>query len=222
MIIDLSALLSSETIELIVLNRQGLSGLYKQLYKQAENIIWTDGAANRIFQEIGFDSQNYLPNVIIGDMDSITSESSEYFSTVSLISDDDQDTTDLEKALKLSTEKNVLILTDNGGRLDHILGCFSAVARYLAQDRKFFIYGINNISFFVKDGDSIKADNWKYCGFFPMFGKTIITTQGLKWNLTDTEIEFGGTVSISNEIIGEIKVSCNLPILFTLTQRLEC
>ena len=55
-----------------------------------------------------------------------------------------------------------------------------------------------------------------------MFGKTIITTQGLKWNLTDTEIEFGGTVSISNEIIGEIKVSCNLPILFTLTQRLEC
>ena len=92
-------------------------------------------------------------------MDSITSESSEYFSTVSLISDDDQDTTDLEKALKLSTEKNVLILTDNGGRLDHILGCFSAVARYLAQDRKFFIYGINNISFFVKDGDSIKADN---------------------------------------------------------------
>ena len=57
-----------------------------------------------MYEELGSDEERsrYLPNIIIGDMDSISSEASSFYSACFQEKDNDQDSTDLTKALKIS------------------------------------------------------------------------------------------------------------------------
>ena len=57
------------------------------------------------------------------------------------------------------------------------------------------------------------------CGLVPMGSKVdSITTSGLKWNLENSETEFGGLLSTSNHVVGDngmITVETTQPIFFT-------
>ena len=61
------------------------------------------------------------------------------------------------------------------------------------------------------------------CGLVPL-GSSVdnITTRGLKWNLSNGALRFGGLVSTSNELVDEqVQVETPEPLLFTLDTRLN-
>lgn len=67
---------------------------------------------------------------------------------------------------------------------------------------------------------SIVIQEGPTCGLIPMGCKCeSMTTSGLKWDLQETESEFGGLVSTSNHIIGDdrgvIIVEASHPVIFT-------
>lgn len=222
MITDLDCLFISQGFDLVILNRPGLTGLYKELYTLADNVFCVDGAANRLFSELANEIFDFLPSVVIGDMDSISPEAYEFFSKsvqgLTFVVDNDQNTTDLEKVLKLSKKRVVIVLTDNAGRLDHTFGAFSAIADEAYAARQIYLYGIGNIAFIARNGDEIRGSDWKYCGLIPIFGRALISTQGLKWNISNKFIQMGKFISVCNEFTGPVKIDTDTPILITISK----
>ena len=213
--LDLNSIISSGGYDLIVLNRPGLSSLYKSLYPLSNQKIFTDGAAIRIRDELQETFPNYLPSLIIGDFDSCAEDGS--FNGIVKLKVEDQDYTDLDKALDITTQEIIIILTDFGGRLDHTLGAFNSICNENYSQRKIFLYSKDNIAFFVKDEARFKADDWKYCGIFPMCGKTSINTSGFTWNMKNQESSFGGLVSFCNVLDREGSITVDKPVLMVFS-----
>lgn len=156
-------------------------------------IIAADGAANNLMK-IGI-----IPDVAVGDLDSLEPQYKKQLKTHYYY---DQNLCDYEKSL-LYLEKQQLIPTIvtgiNGGALDHIL---------------------NNINIFIKTGNllyapplwgyTLRAQEKKIFELSPntkisIFGipEVVISTQGLKWNLSQQHLSFPGNSSISNKSVKE-------------------
>ena len=216
MIVNLKNLFSNP-YDLIVLNRPGLSSTYKNLYKNASKILWTDGAANKLYEELNEEVLEYLPNTIVGDMDSINPEISSYFSNVPQMKIDNCDNTDLDKALDLCDNKTIIALTDHSGRLDHLIGAFSSILKYNPESQV-FLYNPTNLAFIIRKLTIINAENWEYCGIIPLLGNTRVTTTGLKWNLNGDFTSFDGLLSTCNGFTGEASIESSFPVLFTISK----
>ncbi|MDR0640489.1 MAG: thiamine diphosphokinase [Holosporales bacterium] len=155
-------------------------------------VIAADGAANQLI------SQGVAPDVVIGDLDSVDYE---LLARLNCVRIDDQDSSDFQKAITYMRPRELLpciILGMTGGYADHIL---------------------NNISIFNDCDESIfltpsmlgqkltQNDNFS----FPLntklsvfgFPKGIITTKGLRWNLTKSQLEFCGINSCFNRTVSE-------------------
>jgi len=82
------------------------------------------------------------PDAIIGDMDSIRSDIDESVTTVSIA---EQNSTDLEKALRSIDAPLLLGIGFLGGRLDHTLAAMHALVA--AADRKVILIGAEDVVF---------------------------------------------------------------------------
>jgi len=143
-------------------------------------ILAADGAALRL-KKIGVE-----PDVIVGDLDSLSEEELANFNKEKIIFEPDQNTNDFEKILMYAQSMNyqsVLILGIHGGELEHTLNNWSVFARWskllnlalFDADR----YGISvdkSIVAEVKTGETISL--------IPLT-ETLITTKNLKWQLTE-------------------------------------
>lgn len=217
--LDLNSIISSGGFDLIVLNRPGLSSLYKELYPLSGQKILTDGAALRLKDELLETFSDYKPSMIIGDFDSWSPEGE--YPGIEIVRADDQDYTDLDKALDMTSKETVIILTDFGGRLDHTLGAFNSILNEKYIDRKIFLYNKQNIAFFINSQASFRAESWKYCGIFPLCGKTLISTSGFTWDMKNKETCFGGLVSFCNELNREGSISTDKPVLLVFSNDSE-
>lgn len=107
-------------------------------WRRADMRVCADGGANRLFDEYFRDTNDVpLPELICGDLDSIREDVRAFFAARGTkVNDmsDDQDTTDLQKCLKVAKEHfsalrdvhrksslRVVALGALGGRLDHTL-----------------------------------------------------------------------------------------------------
>jgi thiamine pyrophosphokinase len=102
----------------------------RSLASQVDTVVCADGGANAAR------AMDIMPDTIIGDFDSITDDTRAYYdgAGVSLIHLERQDDTDFEKALILLRErgvKSVAVCGVTGKLLDHTLGNFSILLRYL-------------------------------------------------------------------------------------------
>jgi thiamine pyrophosphokinase len=161
-------------------------------------LICADGAANSLKK------RKFIPNIIIGDLDSAKKNTVKYFRKkgVQIRKIEEQETTDFEKALLYSIEnnfKNILVFGASSKRQDHTLNNYSVLKRYCKAlnlkiiDSKFEIFFIDkSISFDYPEGKSIS--------FMPMPFAGGITTSGLKYQLSNEDLELGireGTLNIS-------------------------
>jgi thiamine pyrophosphokinase len=217
--LDLNYIISSGGYDLIVLNRPGLSSLYKELFSLSALKILTDGAAVRLKEELLEAFSDYMPTMIIGDFDSCSQEGD--YAGIEVIRADDQDYTDLDKALDMSKNETVVILTDFGGRLDHTLGAFNSILNEKHSSKKIFLYNRQNIAFFIHTEATFRASSWKYCGIFPLSGKTLINTSGFTWDMKNKETYFGGLVSFCNTLDREGSISTNKPVLLVFSNDSE-
>lgn len=185
---------------IILLNGKFPFKIFDNYYKNSIYLICADGAANEIMK------YKIIPNIILGDLDSAKKKTLKYYKNlgVQIRKIEEQDTTDFEKALLYSIEnnfRNILIFGASSKRQDHTLNNYSVLKRYYKAlnlkiiDTKFEI-------FFIDKNISIDYPKNKSISMMPMPIAKGITTKGLKYKLTDEDLELGvreGTLNVSEE-----------------------
>ncbi|XP_034248856.1 thiamin pyrophosphokinase 1 [Thrips palmi] len=227
-----------EPFSLVILN-QPISikkEIMAHLWNKATFRVTVDGGTDRWFEWLESSSicgilNLGLPDVVTGDLDSIRS------STVAMLQEKsvpvfhtpDQDFTDFCKAIRCIKERDapslIVAVCEVSGRLDQILSqlntlhmfeeCIvllsSCSATWLLKPGSHEI-NVSNL----KHNDILSDDRW--IGLIPVGAPTIVTTSGLKWNLKNQEMKFGGMISSSNTYGNDpvIKISADQPLIWSM------
>jgi thiamine pyrophosphokinase len=171
----------------------------RALLSSADIVLCADGGANHARQ------LRIIPDIIIGDMDSITPSTKKYFHNIPRFKIDDQSSTDMEKTLELCRQlfvRNVDIIGATGTRADHTagsLGCFKKYGTFLDLrmiDTEGFITR-------VKGKTSFKTTKGEKISLIPLERCTGVTTTNLLYPLTNGILELGIQEGISNEATGQ-------------------
>ena len=179
---------------------------HKDLLKDADIIICADGGVNNA-KKIGV-----TPNYIIGDLDSASKSSIELFKDKSkIIKDDNQDNTDLEKALSLAETLNpseILIMGAIGDRIDHTLANIMCLTK-INSDIKAQIIDEKNIIELVENSADISGDKNDIISIVPITDISNLCYTGLKWNVEnlDTNIGWFGISNMLEEKNANISLS---------------
>lgn len=168
--------------------------IVKELISQADAVICADGGANYAR------TLRISPDIILGDLDSITPGTRKYFSRVPIMFMEDQNSTDLEKALSYCIErkfKTVNVVGGTGDRLDHTTGSLGCFKKYRGKvglrlyDTVGVITQINKkIEFTTNVGEQISLIPLERCEG--------VTTKNLRYSLNNDVLELGVREGISN------------------------
>lgn len=169
--------------------------LVQKLGRHSDLIVAADGGAN-VARFLGI-----RPDVIIGDLDSITNQTKRFFSTSQFIHVTRQDNTDLEKALDflrdIGTNK-VAIVAATGKRLDHTLGNLSVIWNYTSSiDIEF----VGDAWYAVPVGkkSTFRAPTGTTISLVPFGACAGITLRGLRYPLTNASMKVG-EIGVSNVV----------------------
>ncbi|MDX2469974.1 MAG: thiamine diphosphokinase [SAR324 cluster bacterium] len=171
--------------------------LIEKHLKKVEYTLACDGAANWL------KDLELVPSAIIGDFDSITDETKEFFSLVEMIEAPDQDKTDSQKALYFLKEQGftkVTVLGAMGGSIDHQLHHLSLLADPDLMDVKIQLVSEKEVVF--RGRKQMYLEGWigRRISLLPLFGEVkSVTSKGLKWDLEDVTFKMGESLSISNK-----------------------
>jgi len=181
----------------------------------------------------------YLPDLIKGDFDSLRPDVEEFyksFKNVKIEQDSDQNSTDLMKCVSSLFDKetqdgsdqyDIVILGGLSGRLDqtiHTLSYLHKLRKY--RDRVFAITD-GSVVWVLDSGEHEIVINHdvlgKTCGLLPLgIDSTVLTTTGLRWNLTEQESSLDGLLSTSNHLLPEepvVHIKTTRPVLWTAELR---
>ena len=163
--------------------------------QQAELFIAADGGGNTA-RELG-----HLPDIVIGDLDSFQPKPSDNFE---VIEDPDQETNDLEKALKLADQrgiKNVIVLGVTGQRIDQTLKNLSVLKQFDHQFNSLVFEDNFGKIFLLPHSYSAKLTVGTTISLFPLSGRVEgIQTEGLKYPLDGEALENGIRDGSSNRV----------------------
>jgi thiamine pyrophosphokinase len=191
--------------------------LAHQLARNVDAIVAADGGAN-VARKLGI-----RPDVIIGDLDSITPATERYFSQqlkwlkplrrfpfssnlrpkgwgyAQRISVTRQDNTDLEKAFDFLLDHNIrraTIVAATGKRLDHTLGNLSVIWRY-TKDIEIDVVGDGFVAIPMTKRNTIATKRGATVSLIPFGVCSGVTLKGLFYPLTNATMEVG-TIGLSN------------------------
>lgn len=229
------------TYSLIILN-QRLPRFTPLLWKHAKLRICADGGANRLHDELPhfFPDEDvlairnkYKPDVIKGDMDSVRKDVLDFYSNLGteiLDASQDQDSTDLHKCVDYihdsanvdNTNLCILVVGALGGRFDHEIGNINVLCRFsatriiLLSDDCLIQLLPSTEHHEIHIQSSVEGP---HCGLIPIGASSgSTTTTGLQWDLNNTEMRFGGLISTSNIVKGEIiTVHSQSDLLWTIS-----
>lgn len=182
--------------------------------KGYSTIICADGGANHLHK------MNLMPDYIIGDLDSITTDTLKHYqSKCDIIKLSRQNDTDVEKAIKLAISKRfneVVLLGVTGDRLDHTFCNLGIVLKFFDKI-KCMIIAENSILIPLSKLNMIKSIPGETLSLYGFNKKTKITTEGLKYPLNKTALPFGERESTSNlSISGTVKINVDSGIIFLI------
>lgn len=236
--------ISSKKCALIILNQPFSLGLLWKLWKKSAWKACADGGANRLYDTFSGELQNlrsrFLPDLIKGDFDSIREDVKAYYSSqgVPLVQDGNVDTTDLMKCISSLTEleartdgvqHEIVILAGLSGRLDQTIHTLSYLHKLRKERQSVFAITDDNVAWVLDSGEHELQINHNAlgptCGLLPVgIASTILTTRGLRWNLTDHPSSFDGLISTSNHLIPTepiVYIKTTEPIWWTAELRPE-
>ncbi|XP_053968818.1 thiamin pyrophosphokinase 1 [Anastrepha ludens] len=203
----------------IVLNRtlQAPPQTIKQVWQNAQIRCLIDGGANHwreFLQKHCALEKLKDPEYITGDFDSITEETRKYFSApnTKYQHTPDQNETDFTKALrflqplmKAQNLHEVIALQENTGRLDQIMANINTLFKLQSDTLNVYLLSSACLSWLLLPGkhtivvpkELVACHRW--CALMPIGSRAnMVTTRGLKWNLSQSPLEFGYMVSTSN------------------------
>ena len=177
-------------------------------------IFCADGGANTALK-LGI-----VPHYIIGDFDSISSEALKYFEGKStFIKIKRQNDTDVDKCLKYAVKKkftHAIILGGTGDRLDHSFCNLGIVLKFSDRISIRMIHQKSLLA--VYSGQtSFKTILDEEISIYGFDSKTKITSNGLKYTLTNTPLQFGIKESTSNVAVkSQIKLDIRKGKVFVI------
>ncbi|MBN1382841.1 MAG: thiamine diphosphokinase [Deltaproteobacteria bacterium] len=164
-------------------------------------LICADGGA-RCAQRLGL-----LPQVIIGDMDSLDDEMQNYFEgkgSLIIRHPKDKDETDTQLALQYALTMKpteVVICGALGGRLDHTLANISLLMAGANEDVPVKLIDEWCELFLVTDKTTIEGEAGQTVSIFPYPEAAAgITLEGFKYPLTEGTMKIGHPYGISNKL----------------------
>lgn len=184
----------SQRALLICNGEQPSRSLARRLARLSHFIVAADGGAN------GARNLGITPDLIIGDLDSITPAMRRFFSSTTVIHVARQDNTDMEKALdyilSVSSIREVLILGATGNRLDHTLGNLVVLSHYIPR-LHVIACGDGWHAFPVRSGKEVRASVGTTVSLIPLSECRGVTLRGLKYPLHNAPLR-AGQIAVSN------------------------
>ena len=188
-----------ETHEIVVLanGEFPVSDPGTRILDHAKMIICCDEAADRLLES------GREPDLIIGDMDSVSRETREKFSDRVIVIDE-QETNDLTKAVDYCIDKafsSITILGATGLREDHTLGNISLLLEYNKQIKARMVTDHGEFST-LQSGEKVCAHPGEQISFFSVDNKVRVTSEGLKYSLDEMQLHNWWRASL-NEVTGD-------------------
>ena len=177
-------------------------------------LICADGGANSARK------MNVLPNYIIGDLDSTTKDTLNYFAGKSkIIKIKRQNDTDVEKCIKFAIKKkldNIVLTGVTGDRLDHTFCNLGIVLKFshLATIR---IIAENSFLAPYTGNANLKTCSGETISLYGFNSKTRIISEGLCYPLKNVSLPFGIKESTSNLAVGNaVKLRITYGVIFVI------
>ena len=166
------------------------ASLPQQILKEAPYVVCCDGGANEYI------AQGNLPDVIIGDGDSLSEENRLKYSSI-LHHNPDQETNDQTKAVQFLLAKGITqiaIVGATGKREDHTIGNISLLMEYMrmgAETRSYTDYGVfipckDTCTFDCREGQQVSIFNFTAKG---------LKSRGLAYPIYDFTTWWQGTLN---------------------------
>mgnify|MGYP000975231144 CR=1 FL=1 len=171
----------------------------KSVFSKFPNIpiIAADGATNQLMKK------GIIPNFIVGDLDSCKNKYINSIPVNNLIHIPEQDTNDFEKNINFAQNQNwkkILIFGFHGGELEHTLNNWSIIKKYSTK-LQLLIFESKRYCFPLGKGEySISTKDNEIISLIPQC-KAILTTIGLKWELSNEELQLGVREGARNRAI---------------------
>ncbi|THH09650.1 hypothetical protein EW146_g8628 [Bondarzewia mesenterica] len=215
---------SKKARALIILNQPFSETLLQRLWQSTSWHCCADGGANRLFdlfssREDGeFQRADFIPDLVKGDLDSLRDDVRKYYASkgVSIVQDHDQDSTDLMKCIFSLQDKeraegksdlyDIVLLGGLSGRLDQTIHTLSYLHKMRKSGRRVFAVTDENIGWVLDEGEHYISIPHSVlgptCGLLPVgVDSTILSTRGLRWNLSDCVSGFDRLMSTSNHLV---------------------
>lgn len=202
--------MSQDNIVILANGRFPETSCGRDLLKSARVVICCDGAADKLI------AYGMEPDVIVGDMDSVSAQVREQFASV-LIHSDDQESNDLTKAVQYCMEQgysSVAILGATGLREDHTLGNISLMVEY-APRISVRIISDHGIFFLVYSDEAVETEPGEKISLFSIDNHVRVSSSGLKYPLKDLQLSNWYTASL-NEATGDqftVRFDSPLPLI---------
>jgi len=205
---------NGNSLDVLIIANCDISSIIQSVWGRCKLVICADGGANRLF-DILEEKDKWIPNYIKGDFDSVSQSVLDFYEQrgATIIHDSNQDTTDLEKCMELVSEyevqhsikfRTVLVVGSLGGSFTHEMANCNVLYKHPSQ--QIVLWSLQNALWLLTKGShKIYVPKNTKCGILPFGGKCKnITTTGLKWNLTNHELEFGALISTSNVTVDSL------------------
>lgn len=174
------------------------SELFFLAQRFARRIIAADGGAAAV---LGFGA---VPEVIIGDLDSVSRTDLAKLRSDQIISVSEQDSTDFDKVLQRVDAPLFLGVGFLGSRVDHELAALSTLMRF--AHKKIILVGDQDIIFVLPSKFSMNLRPDERVSLFPM-RETSVKSRGLYWPTDGLTFHPMSQIGTSNKATGPIELT---------------
>lgn len=183
----------------------GELSLYKEILSSADRIICADGGANYAYR-LGL-----IPNLIIGDLDSISIETRNFYADQGVSFQQypsRKDFTDMQLALQAAAvmgAKEIILLGSQGGRLDHSLSNLYSGIEYTRKDIKVMHYHPECTIYLLMDQMPLAGQVGDLVSLLPLGGEVSgVNLKGFAYPLKNALLPCENPYAISNVLASEI------------------
>jgi thiamine pyrophosphokinase len=183
------------------------------LVREANVVLCADGGANTALK------LGVVPDAIIGDLDSVHTETLVKFRKVPTYQDSNDETTDLEKAIAWAIKAkydHVTVGGASGKRLDQAIGNLGVLAKFYPDAVVRIVDDFGELTY-VGRALTFEAKKGEIVSLIPLSRCEGIVTSGLRYALNGESLELGvreGTSNVVTESLVSVKVKKGHLLLF--------